>query len=164
MREWKVAGGLLADERGLLLVANRRRNGTIDWTTPGGVVDPGETSLEALSREVSEETGLRVTRWGSLCWTVDVTFVDLEMHMSVEVHRATSFEGDFVFEDPDGIVGAAEFLQGSDVVARLSASPRWVSEPLAEWIEQEWSLVQHFEYRALGAAGSLRAERLPARS
>ena len=88
MRNWVVAGGLITDDRGLLLVANRRRNGSIDWSTPGGVVDEGETVLGALTREVEEETGLFVAEWSRLCWTTEVEFPDLEMHLAVEVHLA----------------------------------------------------------------------------
>ena len=66
MRRWQVAGGLLADRRGLLLVANRRRDGSVDWSTPGGVVDDGETPIVALGREVAEETGLIVDAWAAL--------------------------------------------------------------------------------------------------
>ena len=72
MRRWKVAGGLLFEDDRVLLVANRRRNGSVDWSTPGGVVDEGETSLAALGREVTEETGLVVREWATLCWTVEV--------------------------------------------------------------------------------------------
>ena len=39
MREWLVAGGLVESHDGLLLVQNRRRDGSLDWSPPGGVID-----------------------------------------------------------------------------------------------------------------------------
>ena len=114
MRRWQVAGGLLADHRGLLLVANRRRDGSIDWSTPGGVVDEGETPIVALGREVTEETGLVVDAWAAMRWTVEVTFVDLDMHLMVEVHEAASFSGDLSSMTPTA----------SCTTATSSTSPR----------------------------------------
>lgn len=161
MRTWRVAGGLLADERGLLLVANRRRNGSIDWSTPGGVIDEGETALGALSREVHEETGLVVTGWEQMCWTVEVEFVDLELHLDVEVHRATEFTGSLAFDDPDGIVHDGDFLAPGAVNERLRTSSRWVAEPLGEWLAEPWTDPRHYRYRALGRRPfDLQAERL----
>ena len=162
MRHWRVAGGLLIDEHGLLLVANRRRGGAIDWTTPGGVVDVGETPKQALSREVSEETGLVVADWERLCWTVAVEFVELEMLLDVEVHLADTFDGDLLLEDPDGIVTAAEFLDASGVAGRLAGSPLWVSEPLRLWTTEPWSDLRHFSYAAYGTdPADIRTERRP---
>lgn len=43
LKQWHVASGVILGDDGVLLVANRRRNGDVDWSTPGGVVDPGET-------------------------------------------------------------------------------------------------------------------------
>src|SRR3954469_26001945 len=65
VREWTVAGGLIQDDGQLLLVQNRRRNGALDWSPPGGVIEiaDGESLLDGLTREVEEETGLRVTEW-----------------------------------------------------------------------------------------------------
>lgn len=160
MREWKVAGGLLADERGLLLVANTRRNGSIDWTTPGGVVDDGESPIEALGREVAEETGLLVPSWQRLCWTVSVEFIEMEMTLDVEVHLAESFTGDLIIDDPDGIVTAAEFVDRRGVVDRLVGASMWVAEPLHDWMAGSWSDVRHYDYAAHGSRPSdLRAER-----
>lgn len=160
MRRWKVAGGLLVDERGLLLVANRRRNGSVDWSTPGGVIDEGETPLVALSREVTEETGLVVAGWDELCWTVEVDFVDLEMHLHVEVHRAGGFTGDLNFDDPDGIVHDGGFHPYDAVPERMLGAARWVAEPLGEWLAGETAGQPHFHYRAVGTPGDLQAERL----
>lgn len=160
MRRWKVAGGLLTDHRGLLLVANRRRNGSIDWSTPGGVVDDGETTLLALSREVTEETGLVVASWDELCWTVEVDFVDLDMHLHVEVHRASAWSGDLCFDDPDGIVHDGGFHDHAAVAGRMESSPAWVAEPLTEWLDGAADGQPHFHYRATGSPRDLRAERL----
>ncbi len=150
----------MVDDRGLLLVANRRRNGSVDWSTPGGVIDAGETAMQALGREVSEETGLVVAEWERLCWTVSVEFVELEMLLDVEVHLAAAFAGDLTLEDPDGIVTDAAFLSGAEVEPRMRHSPLWVREPLAFWLDQPWSDIRHFSYAAFGREpGSLRAER-----
>ena len=58
MRAWLVGGAIVEGPDGLLLVRNRRRNGALDWSPPGGVIDAGESVLEGLTREVEEETGL----------------------------------------------------------------------------------------------------------
>lgn len=39
----------------VLLVRERRADGTTFWTLPGGGIDPGETPRESLARELREE-------------------------------------------------------------------------------------------------------------
>lgn len=160
MRDWNVAGGLLSDERGLLLVANQRVGGSVDWTTPGGVIDDGETPVGALTREVAEETGLIVDGWRTLCWTVEVDFVDLDTHLNVEVHAAGSFSGVISLNDPDGIVTAAEFMSAESAARHLRSSPLWVSEPLTRWIAGSWDGQRHFAYSVQGTTPTeMRARR-----
>jgi ADP-ribose pyrophosphatase YjhB (NUDIX family) len=55
-------GALVHDDDGRLLVVRRAREpGSGRWSVPGGRVEPGETDLDAVRREVLEETGLHVT-------------------------------------------------------------------------------------------------------
>ena len=49
---------LFSSNKKSVLLTRRKDNGL--WCLPGGMVDPGETVVEACEREVLEETGLRV--------------------------------------------------------------------------------------------------------
>lgn len=161
MRRWHVAGGLLLRSDSVLLVANRRRNGSVDWSPPGGVVDEGETPVEALTREVAEETGLAVVGWERRCWQVEVEFTDLEMHLLAEVHLASEFAGDLVFDDPDGIVHDGGFYGPDTIGERLVEAPPWIADPLLAWVVDPESDDGDYRYQARGrSAGDLRTTRL----
>jgi len=54
-------GALVVDAEGrTLLVRRRNPPGAGLWSLPGGRVEPGESDVEAVAREVAEETGLVV--------------------------------------------------------------------------------------------------------
>ena len=113
--EWTVAGAVLEHDDGLLLVCNQRRNGSLDWSTPGGVIDATDANvLAGLTREVEEETGLVVREWEGPLYEVTAVAVDLGWVMHCEVHRAVAFEGELRVEDPDGIVVDAAFVPATE--------------------------------------------------
>lgn len=154
MRAWTVAGGLIESDGRLLLVQNRRKDGSLDWTTPGGVVDAGESLIEALSREVEEETGLSVTQWEGPLWHVEATAPDMGWTLHVEVHRALTHAGTLCIDDPDGIVvdvawqdlaGCTECLQSAWLPAR---------EPMLAWLDAPWEEPRTYRYRVEGTVRS----------
>lgn len=58
-------GAVVRDDRErVLLVRRGQEPGLGRWSVPGGRVEPGETSQEAVVREVREETGLAVVVTG----------------------------------------------------------------------------------------------------
>jgi ADP-ribose pyrophosphatase YjhB (NUDIX family) len=167
VREWTVAGGLIESPDGVLLVRNVRRGGREDWSTPGGVIDDADESLVlGLTREVEEETGLRVTEWHGPIYEVHAHAPDLGWRMRCEVHLAVAFEGDLHVDDPDGIVVEAVFVPADECVDRLDSCAPWVREPLIEWLATRWSAGAgpEFRYEVHGTAlDALRVVRTAAR-
>ncbi|MBO0655140.1 NUDIX domain-containing protein [Streptomyces triculaminicus] len=61
-----VVGAVIADAEGKVLLLHRPADDYLGglWELPSGGVDTGESLIEALRREVAEETGLTVTAIG----------------------------------------------------------------------------------------------------
>jgi 8-oxo-dGTP pyrophosphatase MutT (NUDIX family) len=60
-----TVGAIIVNSEGCVFVQRRSNERKLFpglWDVPGGHVEPGETPLEALAREVYEETGWRVRR------------------------------------------------------------------------------------------------------
>jgi 8-oxo-dGTP diphosphatase len=136
MREWLVGGAVIENPAGdLLLVRNRRRDGSHDWSTPGGVIDEGETLIEGLTREVNEETGLTVVEWSGPIYRVEITAPGLGWLLRVEAWVAVAHQGDMTVDDPDGIVVEARYVPRLECTDVLAETAQWVREPLLHWLD-----------------------------
>jgi 8-oxo-dGTP diphosphatase len=62
MSQLHVAAGILRDSSGRILITERLCDGPFDglWEFPGGKIAGGETSIQALIRELAEELGIAV--------------------------------------------------------------------------------------------------------
>ena len=69
---------LILDEDDAVLLVRFHWEGFEDprgfWANPGGGIEPGETKLEALQRELREEVGLAVGQLGPEVWTKTALF------------------------------------------------------------------------------------------
>lgn len=75
--------GLVVDDDERILLAQHRINErTVVWVGPGGGVEDGETLVEALARELFEETGLVLMDPAApaLVWTQETKFPEMESH------------------------------------------------------------------------------------
>lgn len=156
LRHWQVAGGVIRRDDSVLLVNNLRRGGATDWSTPGGVVDEGETPVEALTREVQEETGLVVGSWTGPLYRVEVHAPDAGFFLKVEAHLGMAVEGSIELDDPDGIVIDALYVGMTEVGGYLAGTQPWVAEPLLAHLADGIDDGRTFRYRMTGAQGEKR--------
>ena len=154
MRGWLVAGAVIEGPSGVLLVRNRRRDGSHDWSPPGGVIDHGEELIDGLTREVAEETGLTVTAWERKLYDIVATAPDMGWTLRVESWLALSWTGELRLDDPDGIVDEARWVGPGDCAAHLDAGPPWVAQPVVEWLDERWNAPRTFEYLVEGTVPS----------
>ena len=164
MRRWLVAGAVIESDEGLLLVRNLRRNGTSDWTPPGGVIEDHEAHAirDGLAREVQEESGLTVTAWGPMLYEVEARAPGLGWIMHAQVWLAAAVANPIsVGNDPDGNVTAAEYVPHAVCAEYLATTHDWVREPLLEWLEHRWEASRTFRYELVDTeSGSGRIVRL----
>jgi ADP-ribose pyrophosphatase YjhB (NUDIX family)/cytidylate kinase len=57
----ELAGGIVQNNSGHILLIHRNREGTLHWEIPGGKVEVGESGRVAARRELLEETGVEST-------------------------------------------------------------------------------------------------------
>jgi 8-oxo-dGTP pyrophosphatase MutT (NUDIX family) len=165
IREWTVGGALIRHGTGLVMVANRRRDGSIDWTPPGGVIDEGETVQQGLVREVFEETGLVVRDFHGLAYRVEVSAPELGWRMQVEAWEVAA-DGDIEIADPDGIVEHVRRMERDEATTHLLGGAPWVHVPVGEWLDGICGAAVadtvHYRFRVDGADRSTStAVRLP---
>lgn len=101
-----VVAGVLRDAQGRVLLA-RRPAGKADaglWEFPGGKVEPGESAIDALRRELHEELGLRVLD-GKALIRVPVASTDdgaaIRLHLDTWTIRA--FDGVPIAHEHDAL-------------------------------------------------------------
>jgi 8-oxo-dGTP pyrophosphatase MutT (NUDIX family) len=126
------AKGFVVDPLGRLLLldcADPSRPEVRWWELPGGGVEPGEDEVDALVRELLEETGLLVDRSavGPLLWTQESTFLFRGSRHWTRCH------GRVVRTSPDALspLALTDDEQGSILGQRW-----WTSEELATSAER----------------------------
>ncbi len=109
------------------------------WTLPGGIVEADEMVLEALSREVWEETGLVVLDPGRLLYVLQYYNPEKGDRSFTYVFEVAEWTGQIQVADPDKLILQARFLPHAEAIDKLENHLRWpvIREPIVAHLRNE---------------------------
>jgi 8-oxo-dGTP diphosphatase len=88
----QIGVAVIWDQAGQILIDRRKASGTMGglWEFPGGKIEPGETVVECISREIREELAIEVTV-GEQLILIDHTYPTF--HLTLTVHHCQHVSG-----------------------------------------------------------------------
>lgn len=131
MRCVHVAAAAIIGEQGLLACRRADVAGEAGWEFPGGNVEEGETSEQAVRREVREELGCEL----QLAWPYDTVEHDCpDFHLSMDCFACTLAPG----QEPHAAPGIHSELRwvGRDALMGVAWLP--ADQKLAQSLGMNW--------------------------
>jgi len=130
-----IVGALAVCEGRVLLVGQRGdESEQLSWSLPAGKVDPGESLIEALGREVREETGLSVESVRGLAYCTDVVRSHARGTTTALIFEV-DVSGTPSVCDPDGDVLEVRFFPTDHAIKCLGEITREMGEPAIRFLE-----------------------------
>ncbi|CAN5190355.1 NUDIX hydrolase [soil metagenome] len=142
------AAGLIRRGEEILLVHQQDHDDPeSNWALPGGVVERDELVIEALVREIREETGLIVEPPFRLLYVAQ--HEDAHESILALIYEIENWTGELASDDPDGEILEPRWLPENDAIARLERlSWRVMREPIVSYLRNETGPGASWFYRA----------------
>jgi ADP-ribose pyrophosphatase YjhB (NUDIX family) len=136
-RYWPAVSAIVTRNNAeILLVGNDYGRDELVWNLPGGAVDPGEDLIQAVSRELYEETGLTTLEIGPLAWIVQAVLADKRPFIIGFAFEVTAWQGQVSVENEvdHGDVQQAKFVPFENALECVIEGNRtalrdWLSDP-----------------------------------
>ena len=151
-RHYDVAAAVIRQGGDVLMVrqASFDHPGEDYWTFPAGKLEPGESFLQGVVREVREETGLIVSTPTALVHTCEYSHEADMTTCLVAMYEFDAFQGIVEPQDPDHDILEARFMPLADATSRIRALTwRPIREPnLIYLTARAEDRILHWKYAA----------------
>lgn len=136
MKNYVIVGGIIREDNKILLVHHKPEHGKGSyWALPGGTAEMGENAINAISREVVEETGLKVKSWNSVAYSAQYLDWVNDWQSVIIVFEGNRFEGEICCNDPDDDIIEAKFFDLEAALKLIEDIPfLMMKEPLIEYL------------------------------
>jgi 8-oxo-dGTP diphosphatase len=137
IRYWPAVGAIvIRDHTEVLMVGNDYGGDELIWNLPGGAVDPGEDLLQAVARELHEETGITALEIGPLAWIVQAALKNDRPFIIGFAFEITAWEGEAHLDNEveHGDVQQVEFVPFEEAITRMITGNQhafrdWLADP-----------------------------------
>ena len=136
-RYWPAVGAIvIRNNAEVLMVGNDYGGDELTWNLPGGAVDPGEDLLQAVARELHEETGITALEIGPLAWIVQAVWENKRPFIIGFAFEVLAWEGEVSLDNEveHGDVQRAEFVPFEAAIEHMirgnqDAFRDWLANP-----------------------------------
>ena len=117
-RYWLAVSAIVTRDDEILMVGNDYGKEDLVWNLPGGAVDLGEDLLQAVARELHEETGITALEVGPLSWVVQGVRKGDRPFIIAFAFEITAWEGEVSLDNEvdHGDVQQVKFIPFEDAV------------------------------------------------
>ncbi|MFA7169800.1 MAG: NUDIX hydrolase [Candidatus Paceibacterota bacterium] len=151
MDKYIISSALIFNDKNQILLIRHTPEFEADyyWYIPGGTANKDENALDALRREVKEETNIDINDIGELVYTVEHTNHKRGWYSDIYVYKIKDWCGELEINDPDGDTVELKWFDIKQAIDVIKDVPfRVMREPLMNYMEEreiqkKWSYVEY---------------------
>lgn len=151
MDKYIISSGLIFNDKNQILLAKHKPEFGSDyyWFIPGGTANKKEKALDALKREIKEETNIDIINIDKLVYTIEHTNHKKGWYSDIYVYRIKNWSGDIKINEPDSDTVELKWFDIKQAVDVIKDVPfRVMQEPLISYLKGKklkkyWAYIEY---------------------